>query len=137
MSEETQKEEAKQSSPDLVSMLSVFPGAPDKEQLESWKQLHGEIFCSGFSETELCIWRPLSRVEYVSLQKQLRAPPSQGKEPLNEFDYEEMVVRTCLLWRSVKELNLKGGSVSTLSEQVLLNSNFMPPQMAQAFVMRL
>lgn len=123
--------------PNLAELLSVFPGAPDKEQLENWKQVHGEIFCSGFSEVELMIWRPLSRIEYVALQKKLRTPVPQGQEALTEFDYEEMVVRTCLLWSSSGDIGKKGGSITTLSEQVLLNSNFMPPQMASTFVIKL
>lgn len=132
------KEEAQQPvAPDLAGLLAVFPGAPDKAQLESWKEQFGEIFCSGFSETELFIWRALSRREYVGLQKQLRQSPQQGQEPLNELDYEEMVVSTCTLWSSVQDVTRKGGSISTLSEQVLMNSNFMPPQMASAFVIKL
>lgn len=140
MADETQpekKEEAAQAGPDLAGLLAVFPGAPDKDQLELWKQQFGEIFCSGFSETELFIWRALSRREYVGLQKQLRQPPQQGQEPLNELDYEEMVVAACTLWSSVPDVTRKGGSITTLSEQVLMNSNFMPPQMANALVIKL
>jgi hypothetical protein len=139
MAEEVKNEEAAEApvAPDVGGLLAVFPGAPGKDQLELWKQEHGEIFCSGFSETELFVWRALSRREYVNLQKQLRTPPQNGQEPLTDLDYEELVVRTCVLWSSVKNLNQKGGSISTLSEQVLMNSNFMPPQMAQAFVIKL
>ena len=135
--EEAKQEEAAPVAPDLAGLLAVFPGAPDKDQLETWKQQFGEIFCSGFSETELFIWRALSRREYTGLQKKLRSPPQQGQEPLNELDYEEMVVSTCTLWASVPDVTRKGGSISTLSEQVLMNSNFMPPQMAAAFVIKL
>lgn len=132
-----QKEEAQAGGPDLAGLLAVFPGAPSKDQLETWKQQFGETFCSGFSETELFIWRALNRREYVQLQKQLRTPPQQGVEPMNELDYEDMVVATCVLWSSVPDVTRKGGSISTLSEQILMNSNFMPPQMASAFVIKL
>ncbi len=138
MAEEVKETEQKEEgAPDLAGLLGVFPGAPGQDQLELWKQQHGEIFCSGFSETELFVWRALSRREYVNLQKLLRTPPQQGQEPMNELDYEEQVVRACLLWSSVPDITRKGGSISTLSEQVLMNSNFMPPAMASAFVIRL
>ncbi len=137
MAEEVEQKEETAAGPDLAGLLAVFPGAPSKDQLETWKQQFGETFCSGFSETELFIWRSLSRREYVQLQKQLRTPPPQGVEPMNEFDYEDMVVATCVLWSSVPDMARKGGSISTLSEQILMNSNFMPPQMASAFVIKL
>jgi hypothetical protein len=142
MPEEVKEEVAQEvaadvGSPNLAQILAVFPGSPTQQELESWKQLHGEIMCSGFSETELFIWRALNRSDYVSLQKKMRTPPEEGKEPLNEFDYEEMVVKTCLLWASIPDISKKAGSVSTLSEQILMNSNFMPPQVAAQFVIRL
>lgn len=121
--------------PDLAKLLSVFPGSPSKDKLEGWKQEHGEIFCSGFSETELFIWRPLSRREYVGLQKELRAP---GAQQMTELEYEEAVVAKCVMWSSAPNaLERKGGSVSTLSEQIMLNSNFVPPAVASAYVIKL
>jgi len=141
MSEENlqpEKPAEPQAQPDLASVLNVFPGSPTKDQLELWKQQFGEIFCSGFSETELFVWRPLSRREYVDLQKRLRTAPQDGQQPMTEFDYEEQVVSICTLWSSVaKVLSSKGGSISTLSEQVMQNSNFMPPQLAAAYVIKL
>ena len=123
--------------PDLAQLLSVFPGSPSKERIEGWKQEHGEIFCSGFSETELFIWRPLSRREYVELQKALRQ--SQGTpQAMSELEYEDAVVTRCSLWSSTPSvLEKKGGSVSTLSEQIMLNSNFVPPAVASAYVIKL
>ena len=123
--------------PDLAQLLSVFPGSPSKERIEGWKQEHGEIFCSGFSETELFIWRPLARKEYVELQKALRQ--SQGTpQAMSELEYEDAVVTKCTLWSSTPSvLDKKGGSVSTLSEQIMLNSNFVPPAVASAYVIKL
>lgn len=136
-SEEKVSQEKQDKGPDLADILSNFPGAPNNSQLEEWKEEHGEIFCSGFSERELFIFRPLSWLEHKTVQKKLVTQPQQGEEPLTEFDFQEMVVETCLLWTSVKNAVQKGGTIPTLFEQVMMNSNFMPPQMAAAFVIKL
>ncbi len=68
--------------PNLVDLLKDFEGSPGETQREEWKQQFGEIFVSGFSETELFVWRPLGREEYVKMQKKLRAPPAEGSRPV-------------------------------------------------------
>lgn len=142
MSEESKEEvvpEQPQSEvPDLAAILSQFPGAPNQQEIEKLKQQYGEVFCSGFSNTELFIWRPLSRREYVNLQKDLRQQPAPGKEAPSEFDFEEQVVKTCTLWTSDEEtLFKKGGSIGTLSEQIMMHSNFMNSAMAATLVVKL
>lgn len=123
---------------DLANHLASYPGAPNSQQIESWKQQYGDIYCSGFSDNELFIFRPLNRREYVSLQKELNTPPTQAnQEPMNNFDFEEKVAKACLLWSSVNNLDSKGGTLSTLSEQVMQNSNFTNPQLAAALVVKL
>jgi hypothetical protein len=123
--------------PNLVNLLKDFDGAPGEAEVEKWKQQFGEVFVSGFSETELFVWRPLSREEYVTMQKAMRAP-KEGEEPMSDLDFEQAVVDTCMLWGSATDaLKTKGGSVSTLSEQIMTNSNFMAPAMASVLVMKL
>jgi hypothetical protein len=124
--------------PDMVQLLSTFENSPSQTDIESWKQKFGEIFVSGFSETEMFVWRPLQRGEYVSLQKKLREPSKETGEQPSELDFEEWVVQTCILWSSNKKICLqKGGTVTTLSEQIMTNSNFLNPQMAAMLVMKL
>ena len=116
--------------------LGVFPGAPDKAQLETWKQQYGEILCSGFSDTELFVFRPMRRDEFVNLQTVI----SQAQEPISQFDVEDKIVRTCTMWASpagLECLENKAGSLSTLHEQILQVSNFMNPALAASFVVRL
>jgi hypothetical protein len=142
MAEEKKQEEAKKEQesqvPDLVQVLSKYPGAPTQDDVEGWKQQFGELFCSGFSETELFVWRCITRREYVNLQKALRAPPTEpNQEPPTEYDFEESVVKTCVVWSSVPDVTKKGGTVSTLSEQIMMHSNFMNQAMAAALVVKL
>ena len=130
--EETQEEPAV---PQLADLLAAFPNAPTEVKIETWKEIHGEIFCSGFSETELVVWRPINRKEFVVLQEEVQA----GRE-INSYDLEERVVVSCILWQTPqaeKSLEQKAGSLTTLNEQIMQNSNFINPQMASALVVKL
>lgn len=129
-------EKPKDPSQVVADALSAFAGSPTRDQIEGWKQKHGEVFCSGFAETELYIWRPMSRAEFVNLQVQM----GQSEKPVNNLEAEEMVVNTCLLWSSEpgkKALLQKAGSMTALHEQVMANSNFMDPRLATSLVIKL
>jgi hypothetical protein len=123
--------------PNLAKLLVSFEGAPSAAQLETWKQQHGELFVSGFSETELFVFRPLSWKEHKHVNKTLATPVEEGEEPRTEFDLQEMVVDLCLLWTSVPSYQTKGGTIPSIFEMIMLNSNFTSPQTMAAFTMRL
>jgi hypothetical protein len=117
--------------PNLKGMLKGIPGAPSDTDIEKWKQQFGEVHIFGFSETELFIWHPISRAAYVGLQKEAQAQSV-------EFDFEKAVIDACLLWTSDDTVfEKKGGSIPTLSEQIMLGSNFLNPAMANMLVMKL
>src|SRR5579863_2839133 len=144
-----------EAAPDLRSLIKDLPDAPDQVQLDKWKAQFGNIYVSGFSETELFIWRPLNRVEYKQLQiaqqieaaiNQLgdKATPDEVKSKVTtaidaEFKREEKLVSQCLLWPKLtpEELAQKAGTVPSLLEQITANSNFLSPQQASLLVMRL
>lgn len=118
--------------PDLSGLLFDFPGAPTKDEVEEWKALHGDVLCSGFSETELYVFRPLTRAEWLAMQAM--AQQSEG------FDVEQEIVDRCLLWATEngkRSLNSKAGSLTTLHEQIMQQSNFVNPSMAAALVVKL
>lgn len=120
----------------LKDILAAFSGSPSDEKIEGWKNDHGEVMCSGFSASEVFIFRPLTRQEYVQVQLTL----SQAQSVEDQFGVEQQIVETCLLWASepgLKSLQSKGGSLSTLHEQVMQNSNFVNPAMAAALVIKL
>ena len=132
------KEESKQDPSQIVSeAFQAFPGAPTKDQIEQWKQKYGEVFCSGFSETELYIWRPVNRAEFVQMQAKVA---EQSAKPMSNLDAEEMIVTNCVLWSSSlgsNALHQKAGSLTALHEQIMANSNFMDPRLAAALVIKL
>jgi len=138
MSEEAtvQEQEAPQEqAPNLMALLKEFKGAPDQAQIDAWKQQYGEVFISGFSEDEVFIWRPICRPEYIEVQTKLQDP----KNDLNQWDLEELICDTAVLWKS-KDVDWKTGKAGTpqsLSEQIMSNSNFMSPQAASMLVAKL
>ena len=111
----------------LRELLSGFPNHPDESVIENWKNDHGDVFCSALSEDELFVFRAVSRKEHRDIQAASE----------DESDYELRVVTTCLLWSSVPDLERKGGTLPTLLEQIMQNSNFMPPQLAGQLVVKL
>lgn len=139
MAEEQQVQEVKPevkqvAQPGLAEMLEGLPGAPDKATIEAWKAGYGEIFVSGFSPTELYVWRPISRKEHRQLQMALQ----QSNGEIDQLKYEEMVCETCVLYpKGLKWEESKGGTATTLSEQIFQNSNFINPQQASMLVVKL
>ena len=141
MSTEEKIETPETEAPDLGKFLQDFPNAPTVEKINEWKVTYGEVFCSGFSELELFVWKPLSRRDYLSLQIEItqRAQAQQLEDP-PEIELERRIVETCILWGSelaLKALELRAGTVPTLHEQIMLNSNFMNSAMAAALVVKL
>ena len=133
--EDTQEEKQPQEEVKTVDQaLRAYAGAPSNNQLEQWKQQFGEVLCSGFSETELFVFRPLRRDEFVNLQAYV------AQQGASQYEVEEKTVRECVLWASesgVTSMEAKAGTLNTLYEQVLQASNFMNPAMAASYVVRL
>ena len=115
--------------------MKDLAGAPSQEQIEQWKAQFGEVFVSGFSEEELFIWKPVNRAEWIELQKIAGNPD----KPITQFEFEELVCDSCILWKSVTCSWDKGkaGTPGSLQEQILQNSNFLSPQGAQLLVAKL
>jgi hypothetical protein len=133
---EQESEQEVEEEKNLGDLLFQIAGSPDKSQVEKWKQEFGEVFCSGFSETEMFVFRPLSRQEFVQLQTAVQSQERQ----LSEADLEEQIVKRCVLWGSesgLASLDSKAGSLSTLHEQIMQNSNFVNPAIAARLVVKL
>lgn len=134
-----EKKEEKEKEKTLADYLAAFEGAPDEPLIEKWKQEFGEALCSGLSETELYIFRPISREEFVNLQAYVQQMQQKGEEVSN-FDVEVKVVETCVLWASpqgVSSLSKKAGTYATLHEQILQASNFMNAAYVSQLVVKL
>ena len=132
-SQEVKQDEEKQPAEKVRELLGQIAGHPSQEQIDAWKaEFNGELYVMAFSETELYIWRPLSRQEYIQCQ----TAAQEGQ--LGQFQYEELVCDTCLLWpANVRWVEKKAGSPVTLFEQIMLQSNFIAPAAASMLVAKL
>jgi len=141
MSDEVKVEEKQEEEqvPNIAGFLAAVPGSPSEEHIEQWKTKYGDVFCSAFSDTEVFIWRPLARAEFLEVQEKANQVRQAGGQ-VSDGEAELEVVKVCILWASEPgwgSLEKKAGSVSTLNEQVMLASNFLPTQMAASMVIKL
>jgi hypothetical protein len=119
-----------------LSQLLEKNDGPTEAQVEELKQKFGEVFISAFSETELYVWRPLMRDEFRTLQLMLNNPDA----PMDQLQYEEKICETCVLWPSktaAEFASAKGGTATSLAEQIMQNSNFFNPQQVSMLVQKL
>lgn len=116
----------------LPQLLKEVAGSPTQEQIDKWKTEYNEVYVSGFSETELYVWRPVFRPEYTKLQAEAQEKGwSQGQ-------FEEAVCSLCVLFPAGVDFSKsKAGTPSTLYEQIAYNSNFYSPAAASMLVARL
>lgn len=112
----------------IFDLLLGFQDAPTPEMVEAWKGVHGDVFVSVLSNEEIFFFRALKRQEYRQLQEE-----ADRTDPLEQ---EEKTVELCLLFATA-DPNSKAGTVPTLLEQILQNSNFVPPQVAMQLVTKL
>ena len=132
VSEEEKKEieieENQKQDPYLI--LAEVPGAPTRDQVEQWKSTH-EIKMSMFSEKEVFLWKPITWQEYKMLQQ------AATENPQNPNYFDEQLIYKCVVWPQILPETLpllKGGTIPTLSQQIMEGSNFIPPQMAMNLV---
>lgn len=134
--EAVDKSEEQQKAPqmDIKSVLFSMPGAPTQEVIEKWKVEHGEVLVYGFSPTELYVFRPLAREEYVNLQVLSQQKQQQGEV----VDAEAETVDICVLWpKEPSGLKKKAGTVTSLYERIMQDSNFVPTHLAPYLVVKL
>lgn len=146
MSEELKEQESVlEEEKGIKDYLDEIPGRPSPQQVEEWKAEFGDIFVSGFSEEEMYIWRPVQRREWVRLQTDFQEAALKAQEAQDpsmmptQFDIEEELLDLCLIWKSkeVEWAKSKGGTVSSLYEQIMQKSNFVNPQGASLLVAKL
>ena len=117
----------------IKKALGSFPNAPTEEQIQVLKKKFGRLYVSGFEDDEIYLWRTVRRSEYVAIQKEFAE-----KQTATMADVEEAIVKTCIVWQSdPNSLEEKGGSVTSLHEQIMTHSNFLDPGVASQLVVKL
>lgn len=125
IAEEQIEEEKKGYITDIEMLASVFAekeNGPKIYDIQSWKDQYKVLHVSSiFQEDDLYIWRTLNRSEY----KQLLKSGMLGEQARAE----DTIVRRCLLYPEPTEsflLTSPAGIVSTLKEQIMHRSGFVP-----------
>ena len=101
----------------------LMPGGPTIEQVEKWKSMYNdEVYMTEF-ESEVFLWRPISRKEYKDIMKLQSA---------DTFYKEERICERCVLFPENYNFSAmvkgKAGIPSVLSELILEKSGFVPKQ---------
>lgn len=128
--------EADQAEERSIYDLLADIGGPSEAQVERWKQQHGQVLVTALAPDRIFVWRRLTRKEYRLMQAALQNPDAK----IDQFMYEEMLVKACTLWPILNDQSFEdgpGGTPSTLAEQIMQNSDFFNPVQASALVMKL
>lgn len=145
VAEEAAEEERPPVDP-IDALLMDFPKAPNRDTIENWRQHFGAVHAFIPTQNECFLFRPLRRIEYTSMAKELsrlRESPSAMEDPtIVENQTHEKVVQTCLLYPrdliSPEKLSMSpAGLFQTLFELIMRNSHFVSPEAAMAACYRL
>ena len=105
---------------------------PTEEDVEKFKNIHGEVYFISLTEKENFIFRPLKRHEWRSLMTRVAK--------VDDFKKAEAIVITGIVWPKLSEITvsaLSAGSIDALRDMILEASNFMTPDRAVQLVRKL
>jgi hypothetical protein len=129
----TEADEAKVDKPKTLLDLIIEQGGPAPTEIDALKAKHGDVFVTAFTTEEVFIFRSVKRGEYRQLQLDMANPELK----LDQYDFEDRLCQLCVLWPKNSSALQKAGTATSLSEQIMQNSNFLNPQQAAAIVMKL
>tara|TARA_R110002126_G_scaffold183202_1_gene331749 strand:+ start:1723 stop:2241 length:519 start_codon:yes stop_codon:yes gene_type:complete len=142
---EEEKEEAKPIDP-IEALLLDFEDMPTRDTIEGWKERYGNVHAFVPSATEAFLFRPLRRLEYTVIARdlaQLKVSASAQQDPtLVENMTHEKVCRAVLLhpidvMQPENLNNAPAGLLATLFELIMKNSHFVSPEQAMQACYRL
>ena len=114
-------------------------GGPDKATIEQWKAEHGDVFMFAASDTEVFIFRPISRSEWLEAKQKVSEMEFKNQAELDDVS-ERIVADIAILWKSddaANSMENKAGTVGIINEQVMLRSYFIAASAVEKFVTKL
>ena len=104
--------------------------APDKYQLEAWKDAYGVINISSvFGGDDIYLWKTMTRAEYKKLVK--------GGMLNDEMRAEDMIVRKHLLYPEPNDVFMSttpAGVIPVLKSQIMYQSGFVSEREALSLI---
>ena len=113
-------------------LLENYEKKPTEQEVEKFKNMHGEVYFISLAEKENFIFRPLKRHEWRSLMAKVAK--------VDDFKKAEAVVIAGVVWPKLSEITtsaLSAGSIDALRDMILEASNFMTPDRAVQLVRKL
>lgn len=121
----TAKEEERKKEMTILDEL-VLHNHVTASTVNDWKSMYGKIFATIIDiEDEVYIYRPLSRIEWRKIDKDVSESKMQNKAEL----IDEMIVAKCMLYPPITEewrATVSAGTYGLISSQIQLMSNFLP-----------
>lgn len=128
---EEKPEEGKPAAPEMPIMsvkdlLKDIEGAPDENQIASWKQQFGAVYSLPFDVKEVYLFRYINRKEWQGLI---------ANESLMQDEnlFQETIVQHALLWPTLGPVAVagsRGGLIPTLFQAITNVSYFLEPALA-------
>jgi hypothetical protein len=131
MEPEKEVEQEKTLAEKLKDLLDKFDNRPSAEAINEMKSKHGDVYLSALSDDEICLFRSVTRKEHRAINSAI----AEGKMAPDDFELE--IVKSCVLWTSIGNLESKAGTIPSLFEQIMQNSNFLAPQLLTNLVTKL
>ena len=107
----------------LEDITKRFAGAPDRAQINGWKQRFGTVSFVYLDEDAVAFVRPLKFGEMSRLRQ--TAQTAGGEDP--ESFEKDLMVGHCTLWPKVdnaKIIDMRAGQIETLYNKILQISDF-------------
>jgi hypothetical protein len=123
----------------IEALLLDFPDMPGRDVIEGWKERFGNVHAFVPSSTEAFLFRPLRRLEYTNIARdlaELKMSASAERDPtLVENQTHEKVCKAALLhpigiMQPENLNNAPAGLLATLFELIMKNSHFISPEQA-------
>lgn len=130
---ESEPEKPKEIKDEVLIAFANLPNGPGPDQVDLWKANFGDVRVIAFETDEIYVYRTLRRLEWKKLLVDIKEGPSSDA-------FQEQVVKKCVLWPALDvawSATSKAGTIPTLCDVVLENSNFLNPQVALSLVRKL
>lgn len=133
---ETPAEEEEYDSTKMDPEEEVWPGGPNFEQINAWKEQFGDVYVTSVTPDKHIVWRTLTRFEYRRLIKTLEQQLSTGQVSQGEanMNNEDSIAEMCILYPPYSRQNASAdlaGIASTISQQVMEASAFVSVEVRQ------
>jgi len=127
----------------LLELLHSHPDCPSEEQISAWKAKHGEngVQVMSLDPENIFIFTYLTLSQWEKVQALSEKLQASGGNPNVEKSMKEAVVRTAVLWPKLPATDpfqgKRAGLLSTLFDQILINSYFLSPAQAMTLTTKL